>query len=149
MRVPSQRLLFRSLTLGGDGSRPHYRAAHALLDGSSHIAEYVVHVRMKPPISAGDIEDIEHVLSKLKVRRCTIAGPAEDRNSNRYLWESIPPAVQSAPIDSFSGGMVRELYVVAVHDIPRAVFFKIAQAQLTMLRFFSTSVTEEVEDEGF
>jgi hypothetical protein len=153
MRIPSQRLLLHSLTLGGDGSRsPHYSDAHALLDESAHIAEYVTRLRIQLPktLTVADSDSIQHVLRKLKkVRRCIIAGPAQDWDSSLwYRWKSIPPAVQSALIEFISDGMVRELHVVAVHDIPCPVFFKIAQAPLTVLRFFLTSV-EEGPTSGF
>ncbi|KAJ7620213.1 hypothetical protein FB45DRAFT_1062565 [Roridomyces roridus] len=133
-RYPSQRRLFRSLTLNGWATPPNYDTVSTLLDESPHIAAYFTHLSVVLPDevpSIPDIKSLKRVLNKLSnVRWCMLDG-------GTLSWT---PAFH-APFLRFLARQrsLRELHVDSFSAIPQDVMLELLIAA-PGLSFKSTSV---------
>ncbi|KAJ7617167.1 hypothetical protein FB45DRAFT_1007777 [Roridomyces roridus] len=129
-RYPSQRRLFRFLTLNGWATPPNYNAVSTLLDESPHIAAYFTHLRVVLPDEGPSIPDIgslKHALSKIShVRWCMLDGGRLAFHAPFLRFLARQRSLRELHIDSFSA-------------IPQDVMLEILTAA-PGLSFKSTSV---------
>ncbi|KAJ6619722.1 hypothetical protein B0H10DRAFT_1142934 [Mycena sp. CBHHK59/15] len=150
LRNASQRILFRSLTLGkrGDMYPPGYGAALcALLKDSPHVTKYISRLVIYTPPSyhsrsaersAEELPNIGVALSKLvNVRRCIIHG-------SLFYWEQLTPEFSSTFLDFIARQALRELHVISIQDIPLPAFVRLITAA-PLLSFSLVSIKDSVE----
>lgn len=134
IRVASQRILLRSLTLRvSDGTsrrsqRPaNHAAACELLSESPHIAHYITHLNVQLLNVCADpsaVDILEEVFARLtSVRHCTLkAEPNQAIGEATFRWVDVMPATFT---DFLSLQQLQELRVERISAIPLPVFSRL------------------------
>ncbi|KAJ7176989.1 hypothetical protein C8R46DRAFT_1346901 [Mycena filopes] len=116
LRDPSQRLLLRSLTLGGD--EPKYAAAAALLRTSPHVAAYFTTLSFLLPAAVApsdDTDSLREVLPKLtNVRICYILGTI----GGLRPWHEVPAPLAASLFAFLHRAPLAQLHIIAFAALP-------------------------------
>ncbi|KAJ7112066.1 hypothetical protein C8R43DRAFT_1242858 [Mycena crocata] len=137
LRHSSQRILFRSFTLGNayPKSTRNYAAACTLLAESPHIASYVLRLNISLNLSFLDLGNITKALTSFtNVHHCFVDG------NGRSNYDIFPARLASTLLEFFTRQPLRHLEFRRLSAIPPLVFFGAAPS----LEFYDVSIGNDM-----